>query len=460
VAAADFRKNILAVQGKQPGLAVAEGDPQEQTPPARRDQDGGQRPAQGQGGGGARRKPGPGGGPQRQGGKSGPAMAASVQVRPMAAPAQMKKRHWGLLVSFLALVVAPLAATVFYLWVMAVDQYSSSTGFTVRQEETGGASDLLGGLAQFTGASTSSDSDVLYEFIQSQEIVRRIDDEIDLIGYYSTHWREDPVFSLWPGASLEGLLWYWQRVVRISYNQASGLIALEVLAFDPDTAQTIARSIVRESQAMINALNITAREDAMRYARNDLDESLARLKLARQALTNFRTRTQIVDPESDIQGRMGVLNNLQQQLAEALIEYDLLRNTANDNDPRTVQASRRIDVIRERIADERENFATADNSAELGGLAEDYPTLIAEFESLSVDREFAEETYRASLTALDAARANATRQSRYLATYIQPTMARSSQYPQRFTLSGLMALFLVLAWGIMALVYYSIRDRR
>jgi len=157
---------------------------------------------------------------------------------------------------------------------------------------------------------------------------------------------------------------------------------------------------------------------------------------------------------------MGVLNNLQQQLAEALIEYDLLRNTANDNDPRTVQASRRIDVIRERIADERENFATADNSAELGGLAEDYPTLIAEFESLSVDREFAEETYRASLTALDAARANATRQSRYLATYIQPTMARSSQYPQRFTLSGLMALFLVLAWGIMALVYYSIRDRR
>jgi len=113
VAAADFRKNILAVQGKQPGLAVAEGDPQEQTPPARRDQDGGQRPAQGQGGGGARRKPGPGGGPQRQGGKSGPAMAASVQVRPMAAPAQMKKRHWGLLVSFLALVVAPLAATVF-----------------------------------------------------------------------------------------------------------------------------------------------------------------------------------------------------------------------------------------------------------------------------------------------------------------------------------------------------------
>ncbi|WP_260107663.1 hypothetical protein [Phaeobacter inhibens] len=65
-----------------------------------------------------------------------------------------------------------------------------------------------------------------------------------------------------------------------------------------------------------------ARADAMRYARADLDEALERLKDARQSLTSFRTRTRIVDPEADIQGRMGVMNNLQQQLAEALIQYE------------------------------------------------------------------------------------------------------------------------------------------
>ncbi|MFP4275505.1 MAG: sugar transporter, partial [Paracoccaceae bacterium] len=324
-------------------------------------------------------------------------------------------------------------------------------------EEGGSASDLLGGLAQFTGGSASGDADILYEFIQSQGIVDAIDDRVDLVAHYAQHWPEDPAFALWPTASVEDLLWFWQRVIRISYDQSTGLIEVRALAFDPETAQTIAREIVRESQSMINELNATARDDLMRYAQADLDEAVARLKAAREALTRFRTRTQIVDPSADIQGRMGVLNNLQQQLAEALIDYDLLiETTSNLDDPRLAQARRKIDVIRERIARERENFA----SDEVMGADADYPTLMAEFESLTVDREFAEESYRSALAALDIARANASRQSRYLATYVPPTRPQTSEYPQRWVLTGLAALFLSMAWAITSLVYYSIRDRR
>ena len=154
---------------------------------------------------------------------------------------------------------------------------------------------------------------------------------------------------------------------------------------------------------------------------------------------------------------MGVMNNLQQQLAETQVEHDLLLATTNDSDLRVVQAQRRIDVIRDRIAAERDAFATI--SDEVGALVENYPTLIAEFESLTVDLEVAEETYRASLTALDIARSNASRQSRYLATYINPTRAEASEFPQRFVLIGLIGLFLMLGWSVMALIYYSIRDR-
>lgn len=372
----------------------------------------------------------------------------------------MKRRHWGLIFSFLLVVALPLAATIFYLTEVAVDQYSSSTGFTIRQEEGGSASDLLGGLASITGSSTSSDADILYEYIQSQEIVMALDDELDLRAYYSQHWSDDPAFSLWPDATIEDLLRFWTRVVRISYDQATGLIDLEVLAFDAETAQKISQLIVRESQQMINDLNEAARADAMRYARVDLEESLSRLKVAREALTQFRTRTQIVDPATDLQGRMGVLSNLQQQLAEALVQYDLVRGDAREGDPRVVQELRRIEVIRERIAEERRNFASADRSGETGGLSESYPDLIGEFESLSVDQEFAEETYRASLTALDAARANASRQSLYLAAYVRPTLAQSSEFPQRGMISLLVGLFLFLGWGTLTLIYYSIRDRR
>ncbi len=380
-----------------------------------------------------------------------------VQVQPIARPAQLRRRHWGLLFSFLVMVLAPLAGIVFYLWTIANDQYLSTTGFTVRSQESGGATELLGGLAQFAGGSTASDSDILYEFIQSQEMVEAVEADVGLIAHFSAPWPEDWAFALWPDASLEDLIWYWQRIVGISYDAGTGLIEVTAVAFDAETAQAITQAVLRESQDRINALNTQAREDAMRYARADLEEAVAQLKEAREALTRFRTRTQIVDPEADIQSRMGVMSNLQQQLAEALIEYDLLRGTTNAGDPRLAKALQRIEVIRERIRIERQTF-TSDNT-DTGGLGEDYPSLIAEFESLTVDREYAEQAYRAALTAREVARDDATRQSRYLATYIKPTRAQGSEYPKRYVLVPLAALFLVLIWSIIALIYYSIRDR-
>ncbi|MEC7962615.1 MAG: sugar transporter, partial [Pseudomonadota bacterium] len=198
-----------------------------------------------------------------------------------------------------------------------------------------------------------------------------------------------------------------------------------------------------------------ARQDAIRYAAADLEDALARLLRARQEMTSFRTRTQIVDLEADLQARMGVMGNLQQTLAQELIAFDELQQSTRSTDPRLTQAQRRIEVIRSRIAEERAGIA----ATEVLGTGEDYPTLMAEFEGLLVQREFAESSYRAALTAYDAAQTNAVRQSRYLATYIPPTLAESPQYPRRNMIIGTAFLLLILGWGILVLVYYSIRDR-
>ncbi|WP_143598901.1 sugar transporter [Pseudothioclava arenosa] len=378
-------------------------------------------------------------------------------TRATARPAGMRKRHKLLLMSFLIGILGPLVLVAFYLWVIAEDQYASVTGFAVRKEEGGAISETLGGLIQFAGGSVSSESDILYEFIRSSEIVAAVDRKIDLRSHYAQYWPGDWAFSIWPDATIEDLTWFWQRVVRISYDKASGLIEVTVLAFDPQTAQIIAQAILDESQNKINTLNAQAREDAMRYALSDLEVAVARLKEAREAMTNFRTRTQIVDPEADFQGRMGVMNTLQQQLAQSLIEFDLLAETTKSTDPRIAQAQRRIEVIRQRIAQERRSFAS--QVGENGAAGDDFPKLFAEYEGLVVDREYAEETYRSALSALDLARANAARQSRYLASYIRPSLPESSEYPRRAVLFWLTALVLALGWATLALIYYSIRDR-
>ena len=371
---------------------------------------------------------------------------------PPASPAKLKTRHWGIVISFFIIVLLPIALSSWYFYTRAADQYASTLGFTVRSEDTSSALDLLGGFGQALGGGGTHDSDVLFEFISSQELVRAINNDLDLRSKFSEHAEQDPLMSFDTEGTIEDLTDFWQRMVRVSYDSGSGLIELRVLAFRPEDAQEIARAIYDKSSTMINALAASARADATRYAQEDLDLAVERLKSAREALTAFRLANELVDPNADIQAQMGLMSTLQTQQAEAMIEFDLISETANSNDPRLEQAKRRLDVIGLRIDQERQKFGN-------GPGGEQFATTISEFERLSVDREYAETTYAAALTALDSSRAEANRQSRYLAAYIQPTLAEKSEFPQREIIIALVALFSFLLWATASLIYYAMRDR-
>ena len=362
-----------------------------------------------------------------------------------------KARHIGLYLSFLILVVAPVAVSGWYLYERAEDQYASRVGFAVRAQDMQVPVDLFEGLGSMGGASTS-DTDILYEFIQSQEMVELVDERLDLRARYSKP-QDDPVFAFDPDAPIESLVDYWQSMVAVHYDSGTGLIELRVRAFAPEDAVAIAEEILDRSSVMINRLSAIAREDRTRYAREELDAAVERLKSARQALTRFRSTTQIVDPSADVQGQMTVLVSLQQTLAEAYIEHDLLIENSSERDPRVEQIRKQIDVIQRRIDAERRKFGLGADGDET------YSTLLSRFEELSVDLEFAQTSYLNALTSYDAALREAQKQSRYLAAYLRPTHPQSAEFPQRELLLGLIALFVFLIWSVLALIYYSVRDR-
>lgn len=404
----------------------------------------------------AGRNPAPGGPGQKAAAPAGPAtMTAGPEPRPVVGPAKLKRRHNIALLSFVLAVLLPSLAATIYLYTIAVDQYASKVGFAVRNEETSAASSLLGGLSGITGGSTAQDSDALYEFIQSQQMVEEVDAKVNLRALFSKPER-DVVFAFPADGSLEKLVDYWQRIVSIAYDGSTGLIQIQTNAFSAGDAQAVTQAIYEASNRMVHELSAKARDDATRYAREDLTTAQDRLQAARQAINDYRARTQIVDPTASVQGQMGILNQLQSQMAEALIQLDMLRETTRADDPRISDAQLKISVIEKRIAEERQKFG-------LGGQgigSDDYATVVAEFERLNVDRDFAERSYVAALTALDAAKAEAQRQSRYLAVFISPTLAETAEYPRRALLSALVFLFLSLGWSIIALIYYSVRDRR
>lgn len=377
---------------------------------------------------------------------------------PPASRSRLKHRHIIVMASFFLMVILPMAIVAWYLWVRAVDQYVSNLGFSVRSEEVAPAIDSVLGTMDVGGGSSTADTSVLYEFIQSQDMVVRVDETLDLRTLWSKADPDvDPYFSYDPPGSIEDLVSYWGRMVRVFLDSSSGLIDVQVRAFAPEDAQRIAERIFEESSDVINELSAIAQEDAIRYSRQELDQAVERLKNARSELTRFRNRTQIVDPSIDTQRQAGLLSSLEQELSKNLIELDILRDTARANDPRIAQGERRVRVIEQRIAEERKKLGLGSEDAEEVGAFAD---LVGEYESLSVDREFAEQAYLAALAAHDSAQAEARRKSRYIAPHIQPTLAEDPSYPRRLTILLGIGFFLFVVWAIIVLVGYSVKDRR
>ena len=163
-----------------------------------------------------------------------------VEVAKPAGPATFKPRHRAMVVAFLILFLVPFCLAAFYLFTRATDQYGSTVGFTVRTTESGPVIPELGFDTVF-GGSGSADADIIFEYIQSRSIVEQIGENFDFEAHYAAPYETDPVFALQPGADLETLTSYWNRITRISYEQATGLMQVRVQAFDPETAKVSSR---------------------------------------------------------------------------------------------------------------------------------------------------------------------------------------------------------------------------
>ncbi len=381
-----------------------------------------------------------------------PEARIALVPKPVSRP-KIRRRHKLVIASFLLMFALPFSVTVSYIYGYAADQYHSHTAFSIRSEEFANPLDILGAFTQ-TGSSTTADSEILNGFILSQPMVEAMQADLNLREMFNKN-PDDPVFSLRDAPAIEDMVDYWQRMVSVSVDSSTGVIDLETRAFTAADAHLLAEAIIEKSVTLINDLSRIAHDDATRFARDDLVTAETRLKAIRLKVRNFRNIAQIIDPEADVAAQMGVLSVLENRLADALVEREVLLTYADASDPRVTQLSNRIQAIRSQISIEKGNIG-AQNTSNGRPLSD----VIGEYEELLVDLEFSQAAYTAALVAEEQARAEARRKSRYLAIHIAPTLSQSPQYPQRFILSLLAAVFLFASWAVVVLIGYNIRDRR
>jgi capsular polysaccharide transport system permease protein len=346
----------------------------------------------------------------------------------------------------LLLMLSPSLLAAAYYGAIASDQYVSEARFVIRTaSKPSGVAGGLGALLQMVGIARSQDDAwAVHDFLTSRDAVRALSSRLDLRTIYG---RNDADFlarypSILYGGSEERLFDYFQRMLTVVVVPTTGLTTLRVDAFRAADAQKVAAALLDLGEDLVNRLNDRTQADAVRVAAAEVARFEQRRIVNQQAITTFRNRELLLDPEQNSAIVLEVIGKLSTALADARANLDELR-ASSPSSPNLPSMKRQVGAIEGQIALERSRVGSASDAL---------ANKIAEYEKLNLEREFSIRALSQSVASLEQARLEAWRQQLFLERVVEPGAADYATMPQRwrmgFTVFGFNVLGLAVGWLI------------
>lgn len=367
-----------------------------------------------------------------------------------------EKRRRVLAWSFMLCVLMPIALGSYYFAAIASDRYAATAGFAVRGVNASSGIDGIGALTGLASAgSTTSDSYIILKYLKSRDIVERLQDDMDLHTAFTAP-GIDRLSRMGDDLSIEDFVLYWGRMVRTSFDSTSGIVSVEVQAFSAAQAEQIATLVLQYTDELVNTLSVSARQDSVRFAEAEVARAEERLRTALQDIRDFREQERSINPAATAQLDIELVGGLESRLIDLRARIASIEGSLDENAPSLLALRRQAEALEAQIAARAAEISgsTASIGSEMAAMS----GLLATFEALEVEKDFAQQVYQSALTSLEQARAEADRQQRYLAVFTLPATPEDAVYPKRGQNILLLIAIVISAWGISTLIVYSVRD--
>jgi capsular polysaccharide transport system permease protein len=311
----------------------------------------------------------------------------------------------------------------YYFYKIATPMYATDSQFLIIQNEGTGGLGPLGGLLP-TQFANSADSIATQSYLQSKDAMLRLDRDVGFMKHFSNP-EIDPIQRMNPDASNEEAYKFYKDNVKIGYDPTEGMIRMEVIAADPEVATDFSQHLLDYAEERVNALSQQKREDGMRDAREAYEQTVAKRREAQEALIKLQVENG-VDPQAVIASIRGQITNYETLLLEKELELAALLDNPRPNRAKVDGAQgdvRRLSAQLDKLND-RMNSATEGTNS----LAQQAVSL----QLAQADLAAADAALQASLTQMEQARTEASRQVRYLTVAVRPVASQSATYPRKF----------------------------
>ncbi len=326
--------------------------------------------------------------------------------------------------------------------------YISEASFSIRSPEGNSSMEWLSLFGQSSG-NTGTDAYIIQDYIESSSLIIDLDKELDLRNHYINP-DADFLSRLNIGSTQEYFVKYINSRVSVDFDRVSGILTLKVRAFSPEFSQKICRAILRKSEKLVNQMRERAIEDSLSLSQKEVLVAEKRLSDVRLRLRAFRQDNNLLDPLTQAGSLQGVVGELEGAAAKAKAELAEILSYMREDSSRVVSLKARIAAIEQQARLERLRLAGKGRDA--------VSSLAAEYETLTIEHEFAQQQFVSALGSLEAARIHAEGQSRYIVAFVQPTLPEEAMWPKRLYSIAIGIVTVLIFYGLGSLVVAAVRE--
>ncbi|BBM00398.1 hypothetical protein [Microbulbifer sp. GL-2] len=360
--------------------------------------------------------------------------------------------RWRGIILFVAL---PLIVVSSYYFFWVSERYVSSTQLIVKDSGSSQvASPALGFLVPGVGTD-NQDAFLVVNYIQSLDMALYLDEQLKLAQYYQSD-RHDLFSRLAVDATQEDYLEYYRSHIGVGHDETTGIITIEMQAFDPTFAQLLVETVTQKSEDFVNAVSNQLADKQVTFVKTEVELAQGKLRSTKQEILDFQNSNNVVSPEELTKGISSIIQGLEARLAEQRANLTAAKTYLNTDSSQIVSMMAEIGALEKQIEMEKVRLVgIGDEEGE-----QRLNTLGAHFQNLELDLQFATDAYAASLKALEAARMEASGKLKHLMVVTQPSMAEEAEYPHKLYNLASLAIILLMLYGIVKMLIASIRDHR
>ncbi|WP_235041852.1 chain-length determining protein [Vreelandella profundi] len=349
-----------------------------------------------------------------------------------------------------AVAIAAILIVSFYWFVWAQERYVSRATVVLESPQVAtpelSLSSLMGG-----GGGNTHDLLLLREHLLSVDMLRLLDNQLDIRKHYSEH---GDIFAKLRSADvpIEDLHKYYLRRVEIELDEYAGVLNIEVQGYTPEFANQVTTLLLEAGEDHMNQMGHRLADEQVRFLEQQMVRLDERFKETRAALLEYQNEFGLVSPTDTVASINQVVATLEADLARYQAQRNALASFQSSQSPELRQVERNITALRDQIIEQRDRIAQASGGS--------LNSVSAEYETLELQAQFAQETYSSALAALENTRLEAARQLKQVSVLQSPLMPEYPTEPNRLYNSSVFAIITIFLAFILSMMMMIIKDHR